>query len=263
MASYQPVNALLRGLDVLHATSRLKGRATVGEIYRNVDLDKATIVRMLETLVHAGYVVRNEEDRSYQITGKTLLLSSGFDRHRVVGTIVAPILSGFRETIGWPSDVAVFDQDAMVLVETSRVPGPMFLNRWPGYRAPILGTSLGLVYLAHCCEEERQAALQRAAADPAPWNDPARNPEHALEMFSRIRRQRYATMHPDYCEQEYHGQISSVGVPVAANGRVFATLNVLYLVNVLSKKKAVQKLLAPLEAAAADMAKGLIERWSE
>ena len=64
MTSYRPVNAVLRGLDVLLATNRLKGRATVGEIHRHTGLDKATIVRMLETLAHAGLTVRNEETRT-------------------------------------------------------------------------------------------------------------------------------------------------------------------------------------------------------
>ncbi|MGI9335973.1 MAG: helix-turn-helix domain-containing protein [Gammaproteobacteria bacterium] len=263
MPSYRPVNALVRGLEVLRATSQLEGRATVGEIHRHTNLDKATIVRMLETLVYAGYVVRDDEGRRYQITGKTLRLSVGYDGLRSVGTILAPILDDFRTAVGWPSDVGVFDNDAMVVVETSREPGPVFLNRLPGYRAPILGTSLGLVYLAHCAQAVRSEALQRVAADPAPWNELARDPVSAEKAFARIRRHRYATMHPRYCEQEYEGRISSVGVPIAQNGRVFATLNVLYLVNALAPKKAVQTLLPPLEEAAARMAGELAERWAD
>ena len=49
MGSYKPVNAALRGLDVLAAVNKLKGRATIGELHRETSLDKATIVRMLET----------------------------------------------------------------------------------------------------------------------------------------------------------------------------------------------------------------------
>ena len=48
----------------------------MGENHRRTGLDKATIVRMLESLVHAGFVVRDEQDRAYQITGKTLMLSA-------------------------------------------------------------------------------------------------------------------------------------------------------------------------------------------
>lgn len=43
MASYQPVTAVLRGLDVLAATSRLGGRATLAEIHRLTGLDLSLI----------------------------------------------------------------------------------------------------------------------------------------------------------------------------------------------------------------------------
>lgn len=63
--------------------------------------------------------------------------------------LVAPIMASFRTEIGWPSDVAIFGRDAMLVVETSRQAGQMLVNRHPGYRAPILATSLGLAYLAN------------------------------------------------------------------------------------------------------------------
>lgn len=254
MVSYKPVTAVLRGLDVLVAASRLRGRATLGEIHRLTGLDKSTILRMLETLEHAGFVVRDDERRSYQVTGKTLLLSGGYDRHRVVGTIVAPALTAFRTAVGWPSDVALFDHDSMLVVETSREPGPMFLNRQPGYRAPVLGTSLGLAYLAHCGAAERDAFLERAAPDPAPWNDLARDRPRAEEAFAAIRARGYATMTPSYGRQEYDGLISSIGVPIMRDGRVYAAMNTLFLLNALTPERAVETLLAPLQATAARLA---------
>ena len=263
MPSYRPVNALLRGLDVLMVTSSLDGRATVAEIHRRTGIDKATIVRMLETLTYAGFVVRNEEGRGYQITGKTLTLSAGYDRHRAARTIIAPVLSEFRAAIGWPSDVALFDQDAMLVVETSRDAGPIFLNRRPGYRAPMLATSLGRCYLASCTADDRADIMARAAADPAPWNDLARDPTHAEAIFDRIRQRGYATMDPRYAEQEYNGKIASLGVPVAQNGRVFAALNILYLKSALNSRDAVKALLPPLQKTAARLAAALAERWSE
>ena len=187
MPSYRPVTATLRGLEVLAATSRLGSRASLAEIHRLTGFDKSTILRMLETLEHAGFVVRDDDRRSWQVTGKTLQLSAGYDRHRAVGTIVAPALAAFRTTVGWPSDVALFDHDSMLVVETSREPGPMFLNRRPGYRAPVLGTSLGLSYMAHCGTAQREAFLARMADDPAPWNDLARNPAEAERAFAGIR----------------------------------------------------------------------------
>ena len=262
MTSYRPVNAVLRGLDVLLATNRLKGRATVGEIHRHTGLDKATIVRMLETLAHAGLIVRNEETRTYEVTGKALLLSVGYDRHRTVSAIVTPIMEEFQEEIGWPSDVAIFDNDAMLLVETSRKAGPMMLNRHPGYRAPILATSLGQVYLAFGPQEEREAVLVQESEKPDPWNDIARDTSKAITFFDDIRKRGYATMHPDYSRIEYRHSMTSLGVPIMSDNKVFASINVLYLKKALTQEQAVKAMLKPLQATARQIAQEL-ERRSE
>ena len=263
MASYRPVTAAMRGLDVLAATSRLGGRATLAELHRLTGLDKSTILRMLETLEHAGFVIRDDERRSYQVTGKTLQLSAGYDRHRAVGAIVAPALSAFRTAVGWPSDVAIFDHDAMLVVETSREVGPMFLNRRPGYRAPVLATSLGLAYLAHCGDGERAAVLARAAGDPQPWNEIARDPALAERTIAAIRAQGYATMSPSYERQEYAGKISSLGVPIARDGRIYAAMNILYLLNALTPAQAAATLLGPLQETARKLADELARRSVE
>lgn len=257
MASYRPVAAALRGLDVLAAVNKLQGRASVGELHRETGIDKATIVRMLETLMHAGFVNRDEAQPVYEVTGKTLLLSAGYDRHRAVGRIVAPILAGFRAEIGWPSDVAIFDRDAMLVVETSREAGPMLVNRHPGYRAPMLATSLGLAYLAFCEEPEREAVLRREAQDPASWNDIARTPARAARALAEIRALGYATMHPDYSRIEYGHQISTIGVPILVGGTAVASLNVLFLKSALPVERALETLLPGLRESAVRVADAL------
>ena len=215
---------------------------------------------MLETLAHAGLTVRNEESRTYEVTGKALLLSVGYDRHRTVSAIVTPIMEEFQEEIGWPSDVAIFDNDAMLLVETSRKSGPMMLNRHPGYRAPILATSLGQVYLAFCPTEERNAVLAQESDKPDPWNDIARNEEAADTFFNEIRKQGYATMHPDYSRIEYRHSMTSLGVPIMAENKVFASINVLYLKKALTAEQAVGTMLKPLQATAKVISEELARR---
>lgn len=257
MGSYKPVNAVIRGLDVLAAVNKLRGRATVGELHRETGLDKATIVRMLETLAHAGYIFRDGERVDYEVTGRALLLCSGYDRHRAVGRAVAPIIGAFRNRVGWPSDVAVFDRDAMVVVETSRIPGQMFVIRDPGFRSPMLGTSLGLAYLAFTSDEEQAAVLTREAEVPAPWNAMARDPAEAARVLGAIRARGYATMHEDFSRLEYRRQISTLGVPILISGRSVAAMNVLYLKSTLTAEDAVKNMLAPLQACAAEVSAAL------
>ena len=71
---------LRRGLDVLEALARADedglGPSAIGQ---QVDLDKATVTRLLRTLVEAGYVTQDEATRRYRLTGKILWLAHGVD----------------------------------------------------------------------------------------------------------------------------------------------------------------------------------------
>ncbi len=260
MPSYRPVAALLRGLDVLAAVNGLRGRATVGEIHRLTAVDKATIVRMLETLIHAGYVRRRDDDAAYEVTGKALLLCAGYERHKAVGRLVAPLVRAFRDEVGWPSDIGLYDGDAMIVAETSREAGPMLVNRHPGYRAPLLATSLGRAFWAYCPADLRAEILTTAAQDPAPWNDVARNPGAAETLYQEIRDNGFAAMDPAYSRQEYENRISTLGVPVlGTGGHAVAAINVLYLKTAVSPEAATTGLLPTLRATAAKIARAFAE----
>ncbi|MEO1190881.1 MAG: IclR family transcriptional regulator C-terminal domain-containing protein [Pseudomonadota bacterium] len=262
MPSYKPVTAALRVLEVLAAVNRLGGRGSIGDIHYQTGIDKSTIVRMLETLISAGYVIRSVEGPAYRVTGKTLALSASFDRHLAFVDILSPILSAFRDEIGWPSDVALFDHDAMLVIETSRALGPLSFNRSTGYRAPVLGTSLGLAYLAHSAQEEQERFLEAAREDPAPWNEIAQDREAFEQRMAEVRRQGFATMDPAYSQQEYANRIFSIGVPILHDAEVFASLNIIYLRQALTPAKARQDLLPRLTEVAAEMGKALAERMS-
>jgi len=257
MSSYKPVTAALRVLEVLAAVNRLDGRATVGTIYQQLEIDKSTIVRMLETLISAGYIVKSTETASYAVTGKTLMLSASFDQHKAFGNIIAPLLKEFRDEIGWPSDVALFDHDAMLVIESSRAAGPLSFNRAPGYRAPVLGTSLGIAYLAHSAAEHQEQVRQAVQDDGAPWNEVAQNKDAFIELLQKVRDEGFAAMPPSYSMQEYNNRISTLGVPILAKGQVLASINVIYLKQAVSPDQAEETLLPPLKAVAHKMGQAL------
>ncbi|MBN9469355.1 MAG: helix-turn-helix domain-containing protein [Bosea sp.] len=260
MASYKPVTAALRVLDVLAAVNMANGRATVGETHRLTGIDKATIVRMLETLQHAGYVMRDEANAVYQVTGKTLLLSNSYDRHSVVAALIADELTAFRREIGWPSDVAILDNDAMLVIKSSREGAPITFSRPPGYRAPMLATSLGLAYVAFCPQGERAEIFKRVAADPKATNELIRSPEKLAAKIESVRRLGYATMDESYSRLMYEGKIYSIGVPIMFDERVFATMNVIYLLSALTPAQAEARLLTPLQAVADKMGRILASK---
>ncbi|MCR0980796.1 helix-turn-helix domain-containing protein [Roseomonas populi] len=256
MPSYEPVTALLRGLEVLRAVNRLDG-ATVKDIHHLTGLNQPAVVRMLETLIHAGLVIRQRDRAVYVPTGRTLELSAGYAAHREVGIAATPVMEALRRSVGWPSDVAVFDGDAMVVAHTSRVEGRLLFGRRPGYRAPILATSLGRAFLAFCGPAERERALALAAASPDPWNEPARDPPRAERFLRVVREAGFATMDDAYAAREYGGLASAIGVPVLLDGVAVAALNLMYLNEATERDEVVRRLLPVLQGAAGEVSVAL------
>lgn len=262
MPSFKPVIALARGLEILRVVNE-EGQATVRSLHKATALDKATIVRMLETLEHEGYVMRDPDQAVYSPTGRTLLLSQGYDRHLWIGAMAEPILSEFRHQIGWPSDVAICDQDAMVVVQTTRGgQGPISFNRKPGFRASVLMTSLGRAYLAYCPDAEREKLISTLGSQPGAFTELARQPRKLQAMLETIREQGFAVMDDAYSTKEYGGLVWALAVPVIWGGQIFGSMNIMMLKSAVSPEEAREKFLLPLRETAAKLAQALVQKDS-
>lgn len=252
MTSYKPVTAVLRGLEVLRVANR-SGLATVKLIHQETGLDKATIVRMLETLIHAGYVSADRDGGGYHVTGRVLQLSAGFVLYDRAAEISMPILERLHAIVDWPSDFSIRDDDAMIVARTSRQTGPFNFNRNAGFRAPILQTSIGRAYLAHCNETEREDILARLA-ETTPRLPPRARIDRVLEG---VREAGFAVMDEGYSRREYKGAILAIAVPVQSEMHLHGSLNLMFLRATIDPSEAARRYLAPLQTAAATIATAL------
>jgi IclR family mhp operon transcriptional activator len=260
MPSFKPVIALSRGLDVLRVVNQEK-LTTVGSIHKATGLDKATVVRMLETLENQGYVMRDTERAAYAPTGRTLLLSQGYDRHLWIGSIADPILQEVRDQVGWPVDIALFDRDAMIISQTLQERGSVFfVRRRPGFRIPVLTTSLGRAYLAYCSDDEHRAIVKRLAAIPGPSTELARQPERLARAIEDVRSRGYALTDPSYSHEMFDDKVWAIGVPVRNEQTVFAAINVMLLHGAMTEEAGIRQFLEPLRRTADRIAGELTAR---
>jgi IclR family transcriptional regulator, mhp operon transcriptional activator len=252
MAAFEPVTAVLRAFEVLRLINE-NDRATVTEIHQQSGLPKPTILRMIETLIAAGYVVREGDRPAYAATGKCLLLSNGFRAHDRLTAMAAPMLGAFRRKIGWPSDIGIFDGDAMVIAATSRDLGVLVLNRKIGTRTPLLLSALGRAYFAFCddTEYERIIAVLRHSSNPL--DQLAKSPERLDSLRRETRRRGFSVTDKRYLDTAYDGLIWGIGVPIIADGKVAAAMNVMFLRSAMSLEAGIAGLVPVLQAAAREI----------
>jgi IclR family mhp operon transcriptional activator len=260
MPSFKPVIALSRGLDILRVINQER-QSTVRSLHAATGLDKATIVRMLESLEHEGYVMRDPDRAVYAPTGRVLLLSQGYDQHLWIGSVAEPIMRAFRKQIGWPSDIALFDRDAMVVAQTTRdESGSMLFSRRPGFRFPVLGTSMGRAYLAFCDEAQQARIIATLAAGSGPWSDLARRPAEVARLIAEARERGFAVMDDQYGRDVFDDKVWALGVPVRSETQVFASINVMMLRSAVSFEEGVRQFVKPLQDTAAEIAAVLAEK---
>ncbi|MBL8569425.1 MAG: helix-turn-helix domain-containing protein [Phreatobacter sp.] len=260
MPSFEPVIALSRGLEVLRVLNAER-QSTVGSLHKATGLNKATIVRMLETLEHEGYVMRDADRAVYLPTGRCLLLSHGYDQHLWIGGVAEPIMHEFRKQIGWPSDIAIFDRDAMIVAQTTREPGSMLFSRRPGFRFPLLSTSMGRAYLAYCTPEQQERIIASLAAIPGKSTELARQPKKLAQLLAEVRENGYAVMDEAYSQHVFDGRVWAMGVPVREGDEVYASINIMMLHGVISLREAEKTFLKPLQATARRIAEALSDKF--
>lgn len=251
MNSYHPVTALLRGLKVLERISA-DGHLAVGDLHAATGLPKPTLVRLLETLVHAGYVFKDERAGRYGLAAKVLLLSQGYNANERLVELAAPILRELRAGSPWPSDFAVFDRDAMVIIETNRDPGTFALNRSVGTRMPMLLSALGRAYLAFCPEEARRRILALLAISANPLDVGARDPAAIERQLARYRELGFGVNDGDLSPTT-----RVIAVPVMVSGEVIACINAITLAEVMSLDQVIARCLPPLQQAAQRIAQAV------
>ncbi|QIG50694.1 helix-turn-helix domain-containing protein [Nordella sp. HKS 07] len=251
MPSFEPVNAVVRALDILRLINEF-GPISVVDLQKRSGMPKATALRMVETLIAVGYVSRSA-GALYAPTGKCLLLSSGFDIKAGYVKAAEPVLAKLRDTVGWPSDFAIYDNDAMLIVLTSSELGVLSLSGQGVARAPLLRSGLGRAYLAHLPDDECESLIDRFL--PA---DPRAGTRRQLErMLAEARERGYAVSDEDYLDTLYPVGMHAIAVPVMGRSGPIAALNVLFLRKALPLEKGVKTLLSPLRAAAHEIGESI------
>ena len=236
MSSYAPVTAFVRGLEILRTLNRLGGKAGVGRVHAATNIPKPTIVRLFETLIYAGYVTRDDVDRTYVLTAKSMSLSEGFRAYDDLLAHSRPLHDAARERMVWPSDLAVLDRNEMAIIDTSREPVSLWFNRTVGSRVPVLVTALGRAVLAFMEPDEQERVLDELAASRQRFDKLARDRTAVRVLLDETREQGYAT-----ANQEFMEQTRAVAYPIRSQGRVIASINVIVVAEAMSLNDVVHR----------------------
>lgn len=153
------IRVLERAIAAIRAID--DGNKTLRDIHLATGIDKATLLRILQTFQNEGVLRRSMFDNSYQ----RLPFGSGAglytEKLMAYAEIATPFLQALQKEVIWPSDFLVFNKNKMFLLDTTRRFSSIGLNpRYTsGYEVDIFLSAPGRAYLAYCSDVERKKII--------------------------------------------------------------------------------------------------------
>lgn len=253
------VAALARGLTVLKAIHARPG-ASLGELHERTGFPKATLLRSLRTLEDSGFVARRLADGGYLPAFLASEAPRAAPRWLALTGAAGPTLEALGRTIPWPTDLGVRDGATMLILESNRRLASIrsiHVNRQAlGFRPHMLWSAMGRAYLAYCPAAEREHILAVLRGSDTPADRAARNRGWVDTLLRETRGRGYGIRDERHAGLDVGlpHQVSAIAVPVRRRDAVLACLNCVWLIEAVPEREIVERHLAALQEAAAQIA---------
>jgi DNA-binding IclR family transcriptional regulator len=213
-----PNRSLERGVSLLRAFrpgSELLGN---GELSERTGLSRATVSRLTQTLVGAGYLEYDPAHRAYRLAAAVLSLGHAMRTGSSVLRVATPPMRTLARRLRINVGLAVRDGDEMVYLESfrfnARASQRLVVS---GHRVPIELTAMGRAYLAAATEPDRSALVARLKAKGRKrW--PAI--EHAIAEAALSIELR------GFCVATWQPEVVALATPILVEPRPIHVLNV-------------------------------------
>lgn len=249
MTSYLPVNSVLRSLEILKVLNRQRV-SSVSHLHQITQLPKPTIVRLLETLIAAGFVSKEDRDKGYRVTSQVNALSCGFHSAPLAVEAGRPWTQKLTRVHKWPAAIAVPDGNAVIVYDTTCGESPIApYHAIMHKRLGLVSPALGMAYLAFCSPEERRLTMRLLETSSHPDSAMMDAPGLIEQLISTSQAVEFAERAGDRTKVAS----SSIAVPIYENdgGNVVATIGITYYTSAVNREEIVEKYVPHLKAASA------------
>ncbi len=156
--------ALEKGLDVLELLAARGTPLTMSQIASELNRSVSELFRMVDALVHRGYVAQSESGDGFELTNKLFALGVARAPTKSLLEDALPEMRKLSRVIGQSCHLAVVSEEQMVVVARIEAPGNQGFSVRVGYRRPLVDSTSGLVLYAFQPEEVRAEWRVRLAA---------------------------------------------------------------------------------------------------
>lgn len=184
------IQAVEFALDMLEYVARGQTSVGVSEMARAFGTTKSRIYRHLQTLVSAGYLIRNEETERYSISARLMALGQAVSESFELATAAREIARELRDLAGHAVAISQPERDGVriLLVMPSRSNIEIYVK--PGSLLPFHGSAQGKVSLAFGDELLLPRILSQKLEMSTPYT--VTDPDQLRAEVEAVRKRRWA-----------------------------------------------------------------------
>lgn len=192
---------------------------TVGEIARRSGLHVATASRLIEELVKAGWLERDE--RQIRVGVRLWEVASRASPTVGLREAAMPFMEDLHAVTGHHTQLGVLESDEVLFVERLSSPGAVVNYSRIAGRLPLYASSSGLVLLAHASTALQEKIINGPMT--AYTTETLHTSRRLRTALAEIRRQQYAL-----CAGHIYRETTGIAVPVRnADDAVVAAVSVI------------------------------------
>ena len=259
LARVKTIRALERGLDVIWQLDHEQG-TSLQDLHQRSGIAKATLLRILATLEQRGVVWRALGDGLYRRTGRLVRSYRNEEDFNLVNR-AKPLLMQLQRKVLWPSDLMVFRDFQMEMIDTTRRVSRLALNYYPvGCRVDLFLSAPGRAFLAFCSTQMLEAVLRHYQEQPPTLARSVKVLADELpKIITQTRMQGYACRDDlfggSYSDMsEFDDELDAIAVPVLQQSEVVACINIVWRRKYRLRAKMIREHLGELRDTAAAIA---------
>jgi len=188
--SEHPHKTLAKALEVLEAFSANQDTWGVRELSREVEINPATVYRILQTLKNKGYLEQNE-DQSYSLGPQVLKLANLYSARNPLPAIAKKVFESFADRFEHNLYLGMLNQFEVIYLAVLDGRGPIKIAVEPGLSLPLHSNAMGKVLLAFEDKEFIEKFLENNQLKTFTARTIS-GPEELLKQLEVIRQQGYA-----------------------------------------------------------------------
>ncbi|QCR31045.1 IclR family transcriptional regulator [Lysinibacillus sp. SGAir0095] len=215
------MNTVQKTVLILRAFTREEPKLTLTDLHKMTGIGISSLQRFVATLVHEGFLIRDERTKQYQLGLSLFYLGKLVEQESTILAVAEPILKSLSEKIGESVSMSIFDGDQRRCILNYESIHSLTARNQVGDTSPLYAGASAKALLAYLPQVEIDDYLDRVKRVPITKSTVVDRTK-LLDELELIRRQGYVKT-----KSERIIGACSISTPILSLGRPIASIAII------------------------------------